>query len=163
MSDLEKWEFLATAPTQDARAPEVRRLATLLSGVAELTPEPGRAMAALALTVARDLVRQLPDVERVGHEDVAGYTRKLGDPLEALRRGVDDCDAKARLFVAICLAAGMAARMRGLWRDGKLAHVYGEVNVGGQWLPAETTLARARIGDPPQAVPREATGEWRRS
>jgi transglutaminase-like putative cysteine protease len=114
----------------------------------------------------------------VGREDIAGFTRpsRTGDALEALERGSDDCDAKARLFVALCLARGFRAQLMPVWRcrDGRLtfaaapemptdelAHVYGAVWMLGAWHWAETTLARACLGDHPLAVPKEKSGQWK--
>ena len=82
-------------------------------------------------------------------------------------RGLDDCDAKARIFVALCLARRMHAEMVPRWKGGKLVHVYGRVFVHGpgesapRWYYAETILRRARLGDIAESVPKEIeTGKW---
>jgi len=122
----------------------------------------------LAHALARDGIRYRRDIERVGAEDIAGLTRpeNQNDPVDALLRGEDDCDAKARLFVAVCLAAGRPARMVDWWRrtahgTEMLAHVSAEAFLDRRWLPVELTLARARLGDRGNDVPREKDGSLR--
>lgn len=146
--DLPKWRFLQAAPREDAGHPFIRDLAGWFSRAGFGRPE---VVANLAHALVRDGISMLHDTARVGGEDVAGFTRPstTDDAIDALRRGVDDCDAKARLFVAICLAAGLGARMRPLWQGTRLAHVWAEVNLGNRWYPVETTVSHARIGDHP--------------
>src|SRR5690606_35191080 len=109
--------------------------------------------AKLALALARDGIRYLRDTARVGGEDIAGFTREPSptDAIDALERLADDCDAKARLFCALCLACPeqIPARMWPLWMGPPgehLAHVAAECWLGA-WLHAEPTLARARLGE----------------
>ncbi|OFW65967.1 MAG: hypothetical protein A2Y74_05390 [Actinobacteria bacterium RBG_13_63_9] len=160
---MRKWRFLAAAPYLDVQDVRLRRLAASLWEVAQRDPE---RFANLAQCVARDNVRFVRDTARVGEEDIAGYTRTPGrlDAVEALVRGWDDCDAKARLFVALCLAQRVPAKMMPLENGaGMLQHVYAAVRFGGgNWLPVELTLRRARVGDDPYAVPKEADGQWLR-
>lgn len=162
-NDREKWEWLKRAPFRDMHDQEVRRIAYLLRAAAG----DDRRFAFLAHTVARDWIRYQTDTARMGGEE-------LGPPVVAIARGVDDCDAKARTFCALCLAAGLAAEMRDRWVGEELAHVFAAVKLEGQWLTVETTLARARIGDelpthvapedlghtPGDTVPKETNGQW---
>jgi len=148
-----KWKWLEAAPWQDSRSPILARIATALRTAALGDIE---RYCHLALALARDGIRFQIDSERVGRED-------LGHPLEALFRGVDDCDAKSRLFVALCLLGGVPARMVPLWENGNLKHVYAAVLLNGKWYPAETTLSRARLGDSPRSVPKERDGKWKRT
>jgi transglutaminase-like putative cysteine protease len=171
MSDIQKWFFLEHAPSRDAGDRRIRDIAHQFRQASGGNP---RRFAQLALTVARDWVKQLTDTDRVGGEDIAGFTRDPmpDDAVQALVRGYDDCDAKARLFVALCLAGGIPARMVPYWeRPGeplkprgepteKLAHVAAEVYLNGAWIPVETTLARARLGELGTYVPKESTGRW---
>lgn len=171
MTDLDKWQFLTTAPELDAKHPKIREICQHLWTAANGNH---KRYLQLAFTVARDWVRQLPDTDRLGNEDIAGFTREPNpnDPIDALRRGYDDCDAKARLFVALALAAGITARMVPYWkRDNgrldpwgapteRLAHVAAEVRLNEAWWPVETTLARARLGELGEFVPKERTGKW---
>jgi len=162
-TDSDKWEYLKHAPARDMHHTEIRRLASVLRCAAGDDVR----FAALAHTVARDWIRYQTDTARVGRED-------LGHPVTALVRGVDDCDAKARLFVALCLAAGLTAEMRDRWRGDELAHVYAAVKLEGKWHTVELTLTRARIGDelpdrvgpgelghtPGETIPKETNGQW---
>jgi transglutaminase-like putative cysteine protease len=152
-NQLAKWQWLEAAPLQDKRSPILGRIAASLRVAALGDIE---RYAHLALALARDGIRYQIDTERVGRED-------LGHPLEALFRGVDDCDAKSRLFVALCLLAGIPAKMMPLWENGNLKHVYAAVMINGKWYPAETTLSRARLGDMPRSVPKEKDGKWLRT
>ena len=48
------------------------------------------------------------------------------------------------------------------WHGDQLQHVSAEVELDGQWLPVETTLARARLGDRAADVPGERKdGKWK--
>lgn len=160
MSDRAKWEFLERAPARDARDPKLKRIAEFLWHAAE-----GRRLhfVKLCAALARDCIRYQIDTERTGGEDIAGFTRSYRSPLEALRRGVDDCDAKARLFCALCLACRVPARMVPLWNGAELQHVSAECQPGAEWLPVELTLARARVGEQPGDVPTERNGTWLRT
>ncbi len=161
--DVRKWAFLAAAPHADVRHPQIRRKAEQLWEVADQNPE---RFVHLAHTLARDCIRYERDTARVGEEDVAGFTREPSpnDAVDALNRGVDDCDAKARLFVALCLAVRLRAKMEPLWnRAGRLQHVYASVMLDGKQQPVELTLRRARVGDDPYSVPFEkGTKKWLR-
>jgi transglutaminase-like putative cysteine protease len=159
MTDRDKWSYLERAALQDARHPGIVRLAALCLELAAGNTQ--RALV-MAHAVAGRGIRYQLDTARVGAEDIAGFTRPAaaGDPVDAWRRGVDDCDAKARLFVALATALGVRARLAPLWSGELLSHVYAEVDLGGAWVPVELTLARAMIGEFPRAVPKEADGKW---
>lgn len=159
MTPSEKLQRLNELAQRDSRHPQLRELAHALMYAAELSGDRSRFLS-LALTVARDWIRYVTDTKRTGGEDVAGMTRPPEPPLAVLWRGADDCDAKARLFVALCLAEGFQARIEGEEVGDHLAHVWGLVRVADHWTPAETTLARARLGDAPRSVPKETGGQW---
>lgn len=163
-----KWEFLQRAPERDARNPGLRQVARHLL-VAAGGRHRHRVFAHLAHALCRDGIRYRSDTARTGAEDIAGLTRdpQQGDALDAWHRGEDDCDGKARLFCALCLAVGLQARMVDHWKptaheDGaeRLAHVSAEVSLDGRWLPVELTLARARLGERGEEVPKERNGQW---
>ena len=167
MTPEQKWNFLRDAPANDARNPVLRRLAHHLKEAAFGNPW---RFATLAQSVARDWIQQVTDTVRIGREDIAGLTRvpKPDDAIDALKRGKDDCDAKARLFVALCIAAGVPARMVGWWSKGTdvrdLVHVSAEVFLGEKWRPVELTLSRARLDELGTNVPGEkADGKWKLS
>lgn len=161
--DRAKWLKLRDLPAQDAQDERVRHIAQLLRDAAGGNR---RTLIALCHAMARDGIAYVSDTARTGGEDIAGITRPYADPLEALERGRDDCDAKARLLVALLLAAGLGARMVPWWdkTTGELAHVAAEVQDSGKWNHLETILSRARFGDEPRNVPPEIdSGEWRYS
>lgn len=165
--EMRKWEFLRDAPARDAKTPEIVSLAKHLWGPAVRSPWPDWCFANLALALARDCVLYQLDTDRVGREQIDGYTDPQGPADIDLIRGVDDCDGKARFFVALCLAGGVSAAMVPRWTGPMLAHVYGSAWLKGpkdtepRWWFAETILRRARLGETSDTVPREPdTGKW---
>lgn len=157
--DHEKWFFLRKAPELDARIDaRVRRLAVHLWDASGHAP---RAFLALAQAYCRDVIRYVTDTDQYGGEDIAPAGR-IGDAIDS---GADDCDAKARLFVALCLAVRLHAEMVPHWSKDEngaddLSHVSAEVDLEGKKVPVELTLSRARLGEIPKDVPRETTGHW---
>lgn len=170
--DRRKWAFLSNAPKNDARHPTIARLARDLWDASSATvptvhgsksiDEITRRFLYLAHAVARDWIVQKTDTVRVGHEDIAGFTRPPthDDAVDAVVRGVDDCDAKARVFVALCLAAGVPAEMVPHWDGEYLRHVSARAGLKGAWFPVELTLSRARLGEQGTSVPKEQNGRW---
>ena len=161
--DKVKWAKLRELPERDAQDERIRHIAQLLR---EAAGPRQSAFVALVHSLARDGIRYVSDTVRTGGEDIMGLTRPYTDALEAYERGADDCDAKARFVVALLIAGGQRAQMVAWWdrKTGELAHVSGEVHVGGNWKHLETILSRARLGDEPNDVPPEsATGAWRYS
>ncbi len=148
-------------PIRDSKNEHLRHMADLIWELSGFRPI---RFFKLALAVARDGVSFESDIKQFGEEDIAGVTRhpEPNDALDAYIRGSDDCDAKARLFVALCLARGFNARLWPLWKGDNLTHVAGEVEFNGKWIHAETILARARLGEMHTDVPKEpTTGKWR--
>jgi transglutaminase-like putative cysteine protease len=181
-SDWEKWLFLKSAPARDAESEEVQAAAQSLWAVASLSVNPRWAFIELAQAVARDLIRYVLDSDRVGREQIDGFTDPYGSPLAPLEHGADDCDAKARLFVALCLARRIRAEMvpgpgeSEVRAGARLKHVSARVWTSvpvwdpktktitesrEQWLEVETILARAKVGEKAEKVPAERdTGNW---
>lgn len=163
--DRDKWLRLKELPQQDSTQPHVRHVAEQFWAIALLAPRERRVVcfAQLVLALARDCIQFESDTKRTGGEDIAGFTRPYTDPLEPLTRGADDCDAKARLFVALCLSHRLPARMVPWWDpvSGDLQHVSAELLIGSEWRPAETILARARLGESFHTVPVEPNGVWK--
>lgn len=167
--DEEKWIFLRDAPRIDAREPAVARLAALFWEISKGNPEN---YCRLAMAFCRDVIRYESDTTRTGGEDI----QHAGELSDILNRGTDDCDGKARLFTALCLAAGLNASMVDHWRDDPRApngrdlyHVSSVVILPGhdKPVPVELTLYRARLGDNPtdfpRSVPHEVSGHWSRN
>jgi transglutaminase-like putative cysteine protease len=99
--------------------------------------------------------------------DSIAYTRDPGgreefaDAPTVLLRGHDDCDGKARLFVALCEAAGLPARILPWWgAGGHFDHVQAEVCVGGRWLLAELIVHGVELGEGPEKGSRDASGAF---
>lgn len=181
-NDWSKWVFLRDVPAKDATAQELREVAENLWKVAVLSPCPRWAYVELAHCVARDLIRYVTDTERVGREQIDGFTDPYISPLEPFTRGCDDCDAKARIFVALCLAKGIAAEVvptpneQAVAGGATLTHVSARVFVAvpyydkeqhairegaKQWLAVETILSRAKAGETAIRIPVEKdTGNW---
>lgn len=162
ISDVEKWNLLQEACIVDSKSSKIIKMAKMIWGLAQSRPI---RFFKLVLAVARDGIEYESDIKQFGHEDIASVTRfpNSGDAIEAYERGHDDCDAKGRLFVAICLAAGFNARLWPLWKHGQLKHVAAEVEFEGRWLHAETILSRARLGEMHTDVPKEPNGRWKMS
>ena len=150
-----KWQDLQAAVRLDATDPATRWRAHRLW---ELVDGSRDRFVKMAMAMARDAVAYVSDVARTGGEDLA-------PPSEVWERGADDCDGKARLFCALLNAVRIPCRLEPLWKMGPagklwLAHVFASFQDGQQRVPVELTLARARIGDSPQTVPRETSGRW---
>ena len=162
MNDQHKLQLLQEACIADSKNPRIVKMATMIWGLAMSNPI---RYFKLVLAVCRDGIVYESDIKQFGHEDIASVTRppEPGDALEAYTRGSDDCDAKARLFVALCLAAGFKARLWPLWKHGQLKHVAAEVEFQNRVYHAETILSRARLGEMHTQVPKESDGKWRMS
>lgn len=163
IDDQHKWQLLQEMPHIDSKNPKLRKMADLIW---ELSLHRPMTFFKLALAVARDGIVYESDLKQFGHEDIAGVTRppEPDDAIDAYERGFDDCDAKARLFVALCLARGFDARLWPLWKGPVLKHVAGEVKYKDRWLHAETILSRARLGEMHTDVPFEIkNGKWKLS
>lgn len=158
--ELRKWQELRGAQEKDFKSPLMQRLGHYLSLLCNGNDQ---RVAALAMAMARDCVAYESDIARVGAED-------LDNPDNVWRRGVDDCDGKARLFVALCRAADVRAELVPKWQSDPLIkdelwlqHVSARALVNGQWQPAELTLKRAQLGEAPSDVPKETgDGKWLR-
>lgn len=94
-----------------------------------------------------------------------GADGSLGTPVSPITgkpKSVGDCEDLATAYAALMLALGVPARVK--WWDqpqAQLNHVSALVQLqpGGQWLPAETTIPGSRIGeDPYQALARHRGG-----
>lgn len=160
--DDEKFKLLQEVCISDSKNPKIIKMSKMLWGLSLSRPI---VFFKLALALARDGIEYESDVKQFGHEDIAGVTRapEPNDAIDAYQRGYDDCDAKARLFVALCLAAGFQARLWPLWKHGLLQHVAAEVEFHGKWIHAETILSRARLGEMHTQVPKELDGKWKLS
>jgi transglutaminase-like putative cysteine protease len=75
-----------------------------------------------------------------------------------LKRRFDDCDGKARLFVALCRAAELNAVIHPVVVDGQFVHVQAAVQLRGAWVRAELILKGVELGEGVDAARRDAAG-----
>jgi hypothetical protein len=128
----------------------------------------------------RDNVRYVRDTAKVPfwRPDPAG--EEFADSTTILRRGFDDCDGKARLFVALVRAVGIVgaagdqpieARIRPVFTPAPrrdFVHVQADARWPGSekidtsqpggWLLAELILKDCPLGGDPDKMPRDASG-----
>ncbi|TKC93713.1 transglutaminase-like domain-containing protein [Polyangium fumosum] len=129
-SNAAKARYMKAGSRRDELLPEVQRWAAVFRRL----PLADRAAAILKFCqYAIDYVR---DPRREVLEDCA----------VTLMRGFGDCDAKARLFVALCRACGVVARERPVRPEQDFPHILAEVYVNGQWLPVDPTILNSSIG-----------------
>ena len=165
-ADEQKWKFLQSAPAIDAGKKQIQELAAALDVVSKRSQWRDWVFAQMALALVRDCILYKLDTDRVGREQIDGLTDPYERPDLPLVRGVEDCDGKARMFCALCLAGGVRAEMVPGWKGDRLGHVYARAwlagpHTGPRWWFAETILRRARLGEESPKVPREIeTGKW---
>jgi transglutaminase-like putative cysteine protease len=153
VATFERWEdkaaWLHGAAERDAADPVVRALAWRFVAA---HPDPvGRARAIQRWV--RDAIRYVRDPKKGGRR-----REQFASSRVILWRGQDDCDGKARLFVALCLAAGLTARIRPVVQGGEFVHVQGEVLLPGGWTCAELILRGVELGQGIEAAQRDAHG-----
>lgn len=155
-SPEKKSRWLDAAAAADALHPEVRALARQLETTAGRDP--------LRFTLAvhgycRDAIRYRRD---------PGGREQFADAPTIIRRGFDDCDGKARLFVALIRAAkipGLIARIVPVHdkpTGQRFIHVQAEARFPGSeahpladpegWILAEMTLEGVRLGEGGEAA-----------
>ena len=70
----------------------------------------------------------------------------LEDSTVTLSRGFGDCDAKSRVFIALCIASGIPARSFPVRPEVDFPHVLAEVYWRGAWRRADPTVLNSEIG-----------------
>lgn len=129
-SNLAKARYMALGSIEDVHLPEVQRWAAVFNRL----PMGERPAAILkfcqyAIDYVRDPKREV-----------------LEDASVTLCRGFGDCDAKTRVFVALCRACGIRAREHPVRPDQDFPHIFAEVFLRGQWLPVDPTILNSSIG-----------------
>lgn len=132
-SNLSKARYMAEAGAADVGQREVLRWAAVFC---KLPPADRPAAILRFCQYAIDYVR---DPKR----------EVLEDSTVTLMRGFGDCDAKARVFVALCRASGIRARICPVRPAEDFPHVLAEVLIGGQWLQADPTILNSTINNIP--------------
>jgi transglutaminase-like putative cysteine protease len=151
-----KAAYMADAARHDAHDPAVLAWARAFAAL----PRPEREEAILrfvqrCIRYERDPAWYDPEGHRHGIE-------VLDSSAVALQRGYGDCDVKARLFVALCLATGVPAEIEPVFRGWNgFPHVRARVLAldGSGWRTADPTIVNSTIGHLPRhpltAAPRE--------
>ena len=129
-SGVDKARYMADGGRADIALAEVQRWADVFRRL----PYDDRAPAILtfcqyALDYVRDPKREV-----------------LEDSAVTLARGFGDCDAKSRVFVALCLACGVPARSSPVRPAQDFPHVLAEVFWRGAWRKADPTVLNSEIG-----------------
>lgn len=147
----EKAEALDAGASLDIRFPRVQNLAQRFT---EAHPHKlDRAHAIFKFV--RDSIRYKMDSGGTGVEELA-------DSDAILTNGADDCDGKARLFVAICRAARILARIQPV---ANVARGFYHVQASclpvppGPWLLAELIIDGVPLGRGPESGTRDASGK----
>jgi len=120
---------------------------------------------AAARTIALDFVRRFPKDKaaraRAIHEWVKANVLYVREPKETfqspsytMRSGAGDCDDHANLVNAIAKNAGLSSRIVPILKpNGDVKHAVTQIELGGAWLYAETTV-EAQFGEDPKAAVR---------
>jgi Transglutaminase-like superfamily len=145
----QKADWLDASASLDAATVWVRRLAQSIAGGARSREE----IAARLLAWVRDRIGYLPD---------PGHKEEFADPKTVAISGYDDCDGKARLYVALIRSLRdprLRARIRPIVNaDGEFYHVQAEVRWDRKpWCLAETIVAGVGLGGDPDLA-RESSG-----
>jgi hypothetical protein len=148
----QKAAFMSEQAIRDAQRPEVQHWAGVFRGL----PITERAPAILRFAQSLEYVRD-PGEEWLEAADVT------------LSRGWGDCDAKERIFVALCVASGIPAVGVPVFRGDQFPHemaaafvpvVAGGRFYGWRWLDADPTIQNSTLGwIPPYRLAR--TNHWK--
>ena len=152
-----KAAYMADAARHDAHDPAVLAWARAFAGL----PRPHREEAILRF--AQRCIRYERDPAWYDREGQRHGIELLDSSAVALQRGYGDCDVKARLFVALCLATGVPAEIEPVFQgENGFPHVRARVlrPDGRRWQTADPTIVNSTIGKLPRhpltAFPPEA-------
>lgn len=129
-NNQEKAEFMHAGAVHDSKRPQIKRLSQ------RFRTNNDREQAQNIL----DFVQKAITYRR----DPAGEV--LEDSEATIERGFGDCDAKTRVFVAMCLASGLRARTKPVFRGKRFPHVLAEVFLDGSWIEADPSYYDAPLG-----------------
>ena len=147
-----KAAYMRAAAHHDALNPEVR------SWAKEFDRLRLEERAAAILRFVQECIRYERDPATFDRDGTRHGIELLDSAPVGLFRGYGDCDLKARLFVALCLASGLVAEIdpvfRGAYRfphvRAKVLRVTGETSVAPQqWDVADPTIINSTIGHLP--------------
>jgi hypothetical protein len=132
----------------------------------QFVPLPEECRAEAILRFCQDCVRHERDPARRDAEGNQHGIELLDSSAVCLHPGYGDCDAKARLFVALCLACGLHAAIEPIFRGKEgFPHVRARVLVESReagapptWQVADPTIVNSGIG----RLPRRPRTVWPR-
>ena len=141
-----KAQYMAEAAERDARDPAV------VSWAQQFIRLPKEERAAAILRYCQLALRYERDPAWYDQAGNRHGIEVLDSSAVLLWRGYGDCDAKTRLFLALCKACGVAARLAPVFTgtDG-FPHVRAEVldEKTGRWLIADPSIVNSSIGHLP--------------
>ena len=150
--DVRKLNFMRAGSRRDARRRPIVELATRL--VRSCRPDAWGCMAREIHLFCQNAIRYQHDPDLVERLEPAELTLELG---------VGDCDAKARLAVALARALGIEAKVWPIWKGPTLAHVVAGYRWPGSrsfpgarsdgWVIGDSTVKGAALGQSPLSVP----------
>lgn len=165
----QKARWLDAAASEDATDPKLRAWAA--EKFLYFTHDERR-----ELRTPRELVEAILRFvrDRIAYVRDFGGREEFADTMTILRRGYDDCDGKARTFVAIVRALGhpeIQARIRPVFHDRDFVHVQAEARFPGSaddrdamqggWLLVELIVEGVGLGQDPMRVgQRDAAGHF---
>jgi hypothetical protein len=147
-----KAAYMRAAAHHDALSPEVR------SWAREFTPLSPEERAAAILRFCQEDIRYERDPATFDPDGTRHGIELLDSAPVGLFRAYGDCDLKARLFVALCLASGLVAEIDPVFRGAYgFPHVRAKVLRGTgetsgapqQWDVADPTIVNSTIGHLP--------------
>ena len=155
-----KAKYMGEAARHDAKDP------ILLSWARQFEGLPSEARAAAILRFVQRCIRYERDPAWFDAEGTRHGIELLDSAAVGLHRGYGDCDLKARMFVALCLACGVAAEVEPVFTgENGFPHVRARVltessETGAErWETADPTIVNSTIGHLPRkaltTVPRE--------
>jgi transglutaminase-like putative cysteine protease len=145
-----KARYMAEAAVHDAGDPAIR------SWARQFTSLPPAARAEAILRFVQRCIRYTRDPAWYDKAGRRHGIELLDSSSVGLQRGYGDCDLKARLFVALCLASGLRARIDPVFEGTEgfphvRARVYmpsGETGAG-EWEVADPTIVNSSVGKLP--------------
>lgn len=167
-SPTQKARWLDAACSLDAADPRVRALSRRF---VESAKQRAKAPTPWQQVFAEDVFRFVRD--SIDYRRDPGGREQFADAATILfRTGADDCDGKARTFVALIRAGGptVEARIRPVMNErGDFVHVQAETRWPGSkndprtqangWILAELILRDVALGQDPDTAPRDAHGK----
>ena len=148
----DKARYMIEAAQHDALDPLV------ISWAQQFRALPEAARAGAILRFCQNCIRYERDPAWFDEDGVRHGIELLDSSAVGFKRGYGDCDLKARMFVALCLASGVKARISPVFRgENGFPHVRAKVlRSGGEasdpagWEVADPTIVNSSIGRLPR-------------